>query len=245
MPIANVVTRIIGNPSGTIATKIAIATKNWNLASVHRSPPSTYSRIKPIETINAATINAINPRNLPNDSNLCSKGVLGVSASAISLAILPSSVFIPVAVTIPTALPVEIVVPMYSMFFLSARRVSGGSESSFTLAGIDSPVNADSSTLHCHASLTRISAGTFNPSSILTMSPGTNCEVFISNSMPSRQTIHLDIVICFSAPISCSALFSCQYPKKAFRVSTIPMKIASPGLSGWVAKASKPAPIRR
>ena len=51
----------MGLPNGL--HHIAIATKNWNLASVHRSPPSTYSRIKPIETINAATINAINPRN--------------------------------------------------------------------------------------------------------------------------------------------------------------------------------------
>ena len=112
IPIASVVTRIIGNPSGTIATKIAIATRNWNFASFHKSPPSTYSRINPIETINAATIRAMKPRNLPKDSNLCSNGVLGVSASAMSLAIFPSSVFIPVAVTIPTALPVEIVVPM-------------------------------------------------------------------------------------------------------------------------------------
>ena len=112
IPIARVVTRMIGRPSGTIATNIAIATKNWNLASFHRSPPSTYSTINAIETINAATINAMNPKNLPRDSNLCSRGVLGVSASAMSFAIFPNSVFIPVAVTIPTALPVEMVVPM-------------------------------------------------------------------------------------------------------------------------------------
>ena len=54
----------------------------------------------------------MNPRNFPNDSSLCSRGVFGVSACAISFAILPNSVYIPVEVTIPIALPVEIVVPM-------------------------------------------------------------------------------------------------------------------------------------
>ncbi len=187
----------------------------------------------------------MNPRNLPRDSSLCSRGVLGVSAWAISLAILPSSVYMPVAVTIPTALPVEIVVPMYSIFFLSASNVSGGNTSSLTFVGIDSPVNADSSTLHCQASETRKSAGTLSPSSIFTMSPGTNLVVLISISMPSRQTTHRETVICFKAPISCSALFSCQKPKNAFAVRTIPMNMASPGLSGCVANASKPAPISK
>ena len=41
IPIARVVTKIIGKPSGTIATNIEIATKNWNFAASHNSPPLT------------------------------------------------------------------------------------------------------------------------------------------------------------------------------------------------------------
>ena len=232
IPIANVVTKIIGNPSGTIATNIAIATISWSLPVFQRSPPSRCVMINSIETIRTATMRAINPRNLPSDSNLCSSGVLGVSASAISLAMRPNSVFMPVEVTIPTARPVEIVVPMKSMFLRSANKVSGGRASECVFVGIDSPVNADSSTLHCHDSLILRSAGTFKPSSSFTMSPGTRFVVLTSISRPSLQTIHCEIVICLRAPISCSALFSCQYPKNAFAVSTIKMKIVSPGLSG-------------
>ena len=146
--------------------------------------------INSIETIRTATIRAMKPRNLPKDSNLCSSGVLGVSASAISLAMRPNSVFIPVDVTMPTARPVEMVVPMKSMFLRSANKVSGGRASECVLVGIDSPVNADSSTLHCHDSFILRSAGTFKPSSSFTISPGTRLVVLTSISRPSLQTMH-------------------------------------------------------
>ena len=49
-----------------------------------------YAIIISIETNNTATIRAMNPRNLPKDSNFNSRGVFGASELAISLAILPN-----------------------------------------------------------------------------------------------------------------------------------------------------------
>ena len=134
---------------------------------------------------------------------------------------------------------------MYSIFVLSANNVSGGNESRVNLVGTDSPVRADSSTLHCHDSVTLISAGTLRPSSTFTKSPGTSSVVLISYSTPSLQTTHREMVIFLRAPISCSALFSCQNPKNAFAVKTNAIKIESPGLSGWMAKASIAAPMSK
>ena len=87
IPSARVMTRIIGKPSGTMATKMAIATINWSTATSQRllSPP--IARIIFIETRSTATIKAMNPRKRPKDSNFSSRGVLGVTASEISLAI--------------------------------------------------------------------------------------------------------------------------------------------------------------
>ncbi len=81
-----------------------------------------------METKSTATISAMNPRNLPNDSNFNSRGVFGVSELAISLAIFPSCVRIPVDTTTPTALPEATQVPINAIFFLSASSVSWGKD---------------------------------------------------------------------------------------------------------------------
>ena len=80
--------------------------------SIMSTPGTLYDRSNLIETRSTATTKAMNPRNLPRLSNFSSSGVFGVSAEAISLAILPNSVDIPVLQTTPTARPDEITVPM-------------------------------------------------------------------------------------------------------------------------------------
>ena len=191
MPNARVMTRIIGKPSGTMATKMAIAIINWSIAASQISMlGSPYAIIISIDTNRTATINAINPRNLPSDSNLSSNGVFGVSELAISLAILPSWVSIPVETTTPTALPDATQVPINAIFLRSAKSVSSGSKSTFFCTVNDSPVSADSSILHWNDSNIRISAGTLSPSYKFTMSPGTNSDVAISISESFLTTTH-------------------------------------------------------
>ena len=104
------------------------------------------------------------PRNLPSDSNFSSSGVFGVSEPAISLAIFPSCVCIPVETTTPIALPDATQVPIKAIFLRSARSVSSTRESGFFSIVKDSPVSADSSILHWYDSRILRSAGTFNPS---------------------------------------------------------------------------------
>ena len=148
MPKANVITRIIGNPSGTIATKIAIAVMNCVIATSRNGSDPPQARTSLIDTNKTATIRAMKPRNLPRDSSFSSNGVFGVFASEISLAIRPNWVFIPVSTTRPTARPEDTVVPMYIMFRLSARSALTSIGSTCFVIGSDSPVKADSSTLH-------------------------------------------------------------------------------------------------
>ena len=148
IPNASVMTRMIGKPSGTIATKIAMAVINCFIATSLSGIGPPYAKINLIDTRRTATISAIKPRNRPSDSSFNSSGVFGVWASEISLAILPSCVFIPVATTTPTARPVATVVPMYIMLRRSASNVLTSIGSRCFVIGSDSPVNADSSTRH-------------------------------------------------------------------------------------------------
>ena len=78
IPSDKVMTRIIGRPSGTIATKIAMAVMNCLIATSLSGIGPPYARSNLIDTTRTATINAINPRNLPRDSSFNSSGVLGV-----------------------------------------------------------------------------------------------------------------------------------------------------------------------
>ena len=150
MPRDSVMTKMMGRPSGTMATKMAMATMNcWTTTSFKSMLGLPYETNKFSETSKTATMSAMKPRNLPRLSSLSSRGVFGVWASAILLAILPSSVCMPVATTKPNPRPEETVVPMKAMFFRSASTVSLGSAWISLLMVKDSPVNADSSTLHC------------------------------------------------------------------------------------------------
>ena len=152
IPKARVITRMMGSPSGTIATKMAMATINCSTATSRRPivsiSGSPYAMRTLIETKSVATIKAINPKKRPRDSNFNSSGVLGDSEPTMLLAIRPSSVDIPVSTTIPIARPVETQVPMYAMLLRSARSVEDGRASVDLSILLDSPVNEDSSTLH-------------------------------------------------------------------------------------------------
>ena len=112
IPNARVITKIIGNPSGTIATKIAMAIMNCSITKSKRLDVVFQEKISSKRTRRTATIKAIKPKNRPKLSNFNSSGVFGDSASAMSPAILPSSVFIPVSTTIPKPRPVDTVVPI-------------------------------------------------------------------------------------------------------------------------------------
>ena len=102
MPRDNVITRMIGSPSGTMATKMAMATMNWSTTTEKRSPcPSMIALPSSTPTMTTATSRAINPRNRPKDSSFNSSGVFGGSASWMSVAIRPSWVSIPMLTTSP------------------------------------------------------------------------------------------------------------------------------------------------
>ncbi len=122
IPIANVITNIIGNPSGTIATNITTAIMNWSAITCFNSSPETPSTIanKILNpTIVTAEIIAIIARYLPNEPSLISRGVLGVSTSLRPVAISPTMVLIPVFTTIPNPLPDETTVPIKAIFIMS------------------------------------------------------------------------------------------------------------------------------
>ncbi len=92
---------------------MAIATVKLSRAAVFKSGfGCPYSTIIWSDTRSTATMSAMKPRKRPRLSNFNSKGVLGVCASAMSRAILPSSVLMPVLVTRPNPLPEDTVVPI-------------------------------------------------------------------------------------------------------------------------------------
>ena len=63
-------TNMIGKPSGTMATKMAMATMNWATAtSLRLTPGFPYETIMLRETRRIATMRAINPRNFPKLSS--------------------------------------------------------------------------------------------------------------------------------------------------------------------------------
>ncbi len=115
IPSAKVITRIIGSPSGTIATKITTAIRNCSdkisLSIGPVAPPNkAITMLNNTNTI--AVITAIMPRNRPSEANLISNGVLGVSTCDKPDAISPSLVCIPVLITTPLARPDETTVPI-------------------------------------------------------------------------------------------------------------------------------------
>ena len=131
MPIDNDMTRMIGNPSGTIATKITTEVKNCSeiTSYILSSEPSPHAMTTCSSNNNAAHVTAIPPRNLPNECSLTSSGVLGVVTSLIPDAMPPRTVFIPTRVTIAFALPLDATVPINAIFDCSCKMESTGTGS--------------------------------------------------------------------------------------------------------------------
>ena len=122
MPNANVITKIIGNPSGTIATNMTTAIMNCSAIISFNSVPVTpfnMARIIVDPTITIAEIIAIIARYLPNEPNLISRGVFGVSTSLKPVAISPTLVSMPVLITTPNPRPEDTTVPMNAIFVIS------------------------------------------------------------------------------------------------------------------------------
>jgi hypothetical protein len=116
----------------------------------------------------------------------------GVSSGICSwerLAILQSSVFIPVAKTTHQALPVAIVVPIHTQLFLSESKTSHGIPCVNFLTGLDSPVSEKSLVCNSDSWMILISAGTLSPSSIYTISQGTNSSASSSTIFPCLLTL--------------------------------------------------------
>ena len=79
IPRDKVITKMIGRPSGTMATKIAMATMNcWTTTSFRSTPGLPYDTTRLRETSRMATMSAINPMNFPRLSSFNSSGVFGV-----------------------------------------------------------------------------------------------------------------------------------------------------------------------
>ena len=123
MPMANVITRIIGKPSGTMATNMATAIRNCSAITWYIDSPVSLNQALTTCRSNSreALVTATYPRKRPSDSSLISRGVLGVVTSLIPDAIPPNIVFIPTRTTTAFALPLDVTVPMKAMFDCSCR----------------------------------------------------------------------------------------------------------------------------
>mmetsp|Transcript_14926 Transcript_14926/g.26811 ORF Transcript_14926/g.26811 Transcript_14926/m.26811 type:complete len:273 (+) Transcript_14926:2668-3486(+) len=160
----------------------------------------------------------------PKSSSFCFRGdtlfSFCLEASWIFSLILPTSVDMPMEVTIPFPEPPATTVPAKAMFLCLARRgssaVSGIAWWSLN-TGSGSPVSADSSQRRVAVPrpMMRISAGTFSPIPISTMSPGTNSDASICIETPSRMTCASSGWRRFNAARAFSAFSSCQTPTQA------------------------------
>ena len=96
------------------------------------------------------------------------------------------------------------------------------------LTGTDSPVSADSSIFRFTASVSTRSAGTWQPASSTTRSPGIRSAAGIClTSSPSRSSA-CGLVICFSASSDFFAFPSCITPTVAFNSTTARIIAISP-----------------
>ena len=157
-PIARHTVTTAGNPSGIAATaKATPANKALSQGSLTHNQ---YSR-KTTPQINSIT----KPSHFPKSSKFFCSGVNFTSASDIIVAILPTSVCIPVSVITTFPRPYVAKVDEKSIFLCSAR---GHSSSSITFVclftGTLSPVNAASSAFKFFSSNIRPSAGIISPS---------------------------------------------------------------------------------
>ena len=102
-PSASTTVTIAGSPSGIAATAKATEVINNVKMRLKKLVPSAAGSKSPIINTIAQIISTPMPINLPSDASFCFKGVIPLSASSKSVAILPTSEFMPVSVT--TAVP--------------------------------------------------------------------------------------------------------------------------------------------
>ena len=218
-PNAIIMVAVAGNPSG-IMDMASEMPRNTSSSQ----PRSMRVSVKPIISMTAATIRPITVRILPTELSLRFMGVWKSSCCLSMPAILPTSVFMPVPTTTPTPLPYITTDDEYAMFTLSPRGASSLRTvgPSFGL-GTLSPVSEASCTLMLLSLIILMSAGTIEPSSRYTMSPGTSCSAGTMLSSPSRRTRALGAVIFLSASSASAAFFSWMTPTVA--LSTMTQKI--------------------
>mmetsp|Transcript_5337 Transcript_5337/g.12637 ORF Transcript_5337/g.12637 Transcript_5337/m.12637 type:complete len:248 (+) Transcript_5337:2101-2844(+) len=193
-----------GMPSGIAATARVTEIKiMYNQAALSGFVGSLRSVTQPIMKIPTQMMIARMPMRAPSLLRLCWSGVwlpdvsgkqkhvvFGPSSPAMSLAIRPMRVPIPVSVTNPRPAPLVTLQPEKAI--VSGVSFSGPSFFSFTLLVLvtssGSPVKAISLTLKSLASKRRRSAGTTSPTPRTTMSPATTVGTAIWTSLPSRST---------------------------------------------------------
>ena len=147
---------------------------------------------------------------------------MGVSVSSVCwsiLAILPTSVSIPVETTTPRPLPYVTIPLEKAILIRSPRAGSVTVRGSVILStGTDSPVRADSCIFRLTASVSRISAGITAPVSSITTSPGTISFVGTSIITPSRSTFVRGAARLLRASSEVSAFLSWNAPTKALSI---------------------------
>ena len=170
VPIDKATVKATGRPSGMAETPTATIKKKIFAAGI----PSAYPTKPSIIQTTSKTILII----LEKDSIRLIRGGFSDSVVRSESAIWPISVSAAVAVTTPVPLPFCTVVAAKAMFKRSpiASASPPFNTSVFLLTATDSPVSRASSTDNSITSISRKSAGTLNPYSNNTTSPGTNCS---------------------------------------------------------------------
>lgn len=218
-PIASVMVTTAGSHSGMADTARLIAT---NIISM-----SGFPLINPMISITIHITNAMIQRSIHNFFSLFWRGVCVSLVDWTISAIAPSSVCIPVATTIPFPFPVDVIVPVNTIFSLSASIVFCGNIFVCLLTVLLSPVNMDSSTVRFIVSINLISALILSHDSKNTISPGTKSDAGIIISLPSLMTFAVGEVSLLNMAMDFSALNSWKNPNIALRNMMAPIAIAS------------------
>ena len=197
-----------GNPCGIIDAEIPITKINASL-SVKCAKYATMKRATP--RINVPIVSFLAMLSISSWS-----GVSSGICSCERLAILPSSVFIPVEKTTHHAYPVATVVPIQTQLFLSEIKTSPAISWVNLFCGFDSPVSEKSLVWNSDSWITLISAGMLSHSSIYTISPGIKFSANSSTSLPFLLTLALGCSIFLSDSMIFSAFASWMYPMIAF-----------------------------
>ncbi len=112
-PKARAIVTIAGKPSGIAATakaiadsnKVRVSVPNFDQSGLAERPILIQAQIIPTTKVAMTMNRQIKPNCLDKIASFFCKGVCSSSAVVSIVAILPTSVFIPVAITIPVPLP--------------------------------------------------------------------------------------------------------------------------------------------